>query len=290
MKAVYHLLPLLSLLAVHGAWLNPFREAVNEANALYATENYDDAAQGYIEAAGVYAPESSELRVNLGNTLYAAGDYVRAASEYAKVHGTGQPTLDSNGLYGLGNARFQQEDYQGAIDVYERALDLTPDDEDVKYNLEVARIRLKELLDKMKDQAEQKQEEQQQGDQQQEQQDQEQQDQEQQGEQEQDEQQQQGQQEQQEQEQDGDEEQEGQSGQEESTPTPTPAEAATQGEESKPEDEDSKQSEEQPEDQDEQMTQAQVQRFLDAMERDEKRRRADKRQEQSQGVHVEKDW
>lgn len=289
MRAVYHLLPLLSLLAVHGAWFNPFREAVDEANALHAAENYDDAAQAYIEVAGVYAPESPKLRVNLGNTLYAAGDFVRAASEYTKVYGTGQPTLDSNGLYGLGNARFQQEDYQGAIDVYERALDLTPDDEDVKYNLEVARIRLKELLDKMKDQAEQQQD-QQQGDQQQEQQDQEQQDQEQQGEQEQDEQQQQGQQEQQEQGQEGEEEQDSQSGQEESTPTPTPAESAAQGEESKPEDEDSKQSEEQPEEQDEQMTQAQVQRFLDAMERDEKRRRADKRREQSQGVQVEKDW
>ena len=121
-RTICRSIPFIVAAVLCGACLNPEREAVEAANQLYAQEQYEDAAQAYIETAGIYNPESPDLRHNLGNSLYSAGDYVQAASEYIKVPGSGDPALDAAALYGLGNAKFQQEDYKGAIEAYEDAL------------------------------------------------------------------------------------------------------------------------------------------------------------------------
>lgn len=274
MNRLLRCFPVLALTAlVAGACLNPEREAVEAANRLYAQEQYEDAAQGYIEAAGLYDPESSELRLNLGNSLYSAGDYIQAASEYIKVPGAGKPEVDAGGLYGLGNAKFQQEDYAGAIQAYESALLHTPDDEDVKHNLKVARIRLKEQLDQMKDQSQPEQQQQQQEGQEGEQQESE-------GQQQQD-----GEkQEDQEQDQQGESQQD--EGQEaEATPTPATVAAADPNQD---EQDSSQQQEEEREEG--QMSPEEVNRYLDAMERDERQRRDEQQRTRSRKTTVERDW
>ncbi len=102
--------------------------------------------------------------------------------------------------YNHGNALALAGDLQGAIDAYDRALQLAPDDEDAAYNKEI----VEKMMDQQQDQEQQDQEQQDQEQQDQEQQDQEQQDQEQQDQ----EQQEQEQQDQEEQEQEEQEEQE----------------------------------------------------------------------------------
>ncbi len=63
---------------------------------------------------------------------YRAGDYAGSASAFANRG-------DARNLYNLGNAMALQGELDAAIDAYERALELDPDDEDAAYNLELVK-------------------------------------------------------------------------------------------------------------------------------------------------------
>jgi Ca-activated chloride channel family protein len=105
-----------------------------------ALENGDAA-----DAAAIF--EDTEWR---GVASYRAGDYAGSAREFAE-------SGDTRNLYNLGNAMAQQGKFDAAIDTYEEVLEMEPDHEDARYNLE--------LISKLRDQQEQ--EEQQAGDDQQ---------------------------------------------------------------------------------------------------------------------------
>ena len=91
--------------------------------------------------------EDTEWR---GVARYRAGDYTGSAREFAE-------SGDERNLYNLGNAMAQQGEYDAAIDAYEEVLEMNPDNEDARYNLDFVR--------NLKEQQEQQQ--QQQGDDQQ---------------------------------------------------------------------------------------------------------------------------
>jgi len=67
---------------------------------------------------------------------YRAEDYAESARQL-----TGSTA--ANSLYNLGNAKAQQGDLDGSIAAYEKALEITPDDDDTQYNLQYVK-RLKE--------------------------------------------------------------------------------------------------------------------------------------------------
>ena len=85
-----------------------------------------------------------------GVARYRAGDYTGSAREFAEFG-------DPRNLYNLGNAMAQQGEFDAAIDAYEEVLEMEPDNEDARYNLDLVR--------NLKEQQEQQQ--QQQGDDQQ---------------------------------------------------------------------------------------------------------------------------
>lgn len=72
-----------------------------------------------------------------GNACYTAGQYADAVRNYEAIVGQGQHSAAL--YYNLGNAYFKQNDYPSAILNYERAALLAPDDEDIRFNLELAR-------------------------------------------------------------------------------------------------------------------------------------------------------
>ncbi|MCK5032980.1 MAG: tetratricopeptide repeat protein, partial [Calditrichia bacterium] len=61
----------------------------------------------------------------------------------------------------IGNTYFKQDKLQESIESYITSLNLKPDDNDAKYNLELARAKLKELADKQQQQPQQNQQQQQ---------------------------------------------------------------------------------------------------------------------------------
>lgn len=72
--------------------------------------------------------------------LYGSGDYSGAAAIYRKLWEDGFRSKDL--LYNAGNAFFKSGDNASAILFYERARLLAPADEDVDYNLQIARSRI----------------------------------------------------------------------------------------------------------------------------------------------------
>jgi Ca-activated chloride channel family protein len=73
--------------------------------------------------------EDTEWR---GVAQYRAGDYSGSARDFAEQG-------DSRNLYNLGNAMAQQGEYDSAIDAYEQVLEMEPDNEDARYNLDFVR-------------------------------------------------------------------------------------------------------------------------------------------------------
>ena len=70
--------------------------------------------------------EDTEWR---GVARYRAGDYSGSAAEFAD-------SGDTRNLYNLGNAMAQMGQYASAIDAYEQVLEMEPDNEDARYNLD----------------------------------------------------------------------------------------------------------------------------------------------------------
>jgi tetratricopeptide (TPR) repeat protein len=88
---------------------------------------------------GVVAQTPQE-RYSQAGELYGAGDFSGAAAIYRKLYEEGFRSRDL--LYNAGNAFFKTGDNASAIIFYERARLQAPADEDIDYNLQIARSRV----------------------------------------------------------------------------------------------------------------------------------------------------
>lgn len=83
------------------------------------------------------------------NDLYAGGYYEEAILRYEKIIDEG---FQSAGLYyNLGNAYYRSNKIAGAILNYERAALLSPGDEDIKFNLSLARAHVRDRIEELPD-------------------------------------------------------------------------------------------------------------------------------------------
>lgn len=118
--------------------------------ALVLASPTDDGAKAY--AAGDYAkavtsfekalaerPDDARRLANLGSALYKAGKYAEAEQRFsqARQHAAND-ALRAKAAYDQGNARFKQENFDGARDAYDDALRLAPEDADAKANRALA--------------------------------------------------------------------------------------------------------------------------------------------------------
>jgi Ca-activated chloride channel family protein len=165
-------------------------------NKYYDAGEHDKALQRYQEAEGLDST-SAVPHFNAGDALFRLGNYKDGAMEFLKSAASETDSIKSMSYYNLGNTMYKANDLQSAVEAYKRSLLINPDDQDAKYNLELA-LRVKDQKEQQsqqqqnqKDQKKQDQQNQEQGQkdqdrQQQQQKDQQQQQQQQQGEQQQD--------------------------------------------------------------------------------------------------------
>lgn len=123
------------------------RSKVEEGNVLYKQEKYEQALARYQDAL-LDEPLNEAALFNRGNALYKLKKYDESIESYQKVVGSKDLLLSSKALYNIGNVYFQQNKLQESIQSYKKALELNPNDYDIKYNLELARAKLKELSEK----------------------------------------------------------------------------------------------------------------------------------------------
>ena len=130
-------------------------------NDAYVRGNYNE-AQTAFQQATLGKPDNPVAHYNLGTALYRQGNFREAArtfqasllrhSEQAAKHI--ENTLNrSSILYNLGNAQFKVGDLASAIDAYQQALRLDPQDTDAQHNLALARQLLRQQEDLAQQQA-----------------------------------------------------------------------------------------------------------------------------------------
>jgi len=130
---------LLAALALIGLGFgNPGPTLVEEGNRLYEEGDFEGALVKYNQAL-LELPEAGEIRYNIGGVHHLRGDFETAAALYRAILESPDPDLASRAAYNLGNTLFREEDYAGAAGAFKTALKLDPEDEDARYNYEVAR-------------------------------------------------------------------------------------------------------------------------------------------------------
>lgn len=123
-KIIVYLTSLLLTSLMMGGWfLN------QEQQAVYLFE------QGRYAEAAEYFPDPFRQ----GVAWYRAGEYERAADAFSQVE---NPQLKEKARYNLGNAYFQQQQFEKAIDAYQQALQVNPNHQDAQHNLNLAKYYL----------------------------------------------------------------------------------------------------------------------------------------------------
>jgi len=124
---------------------------VNEGNKLFAEEKYDEANTKYRDAM-LDAPDSPIIHFNIGDVQYKKHNYEEALKTYQKALSSDDITVQSKAYYNMGNTLYKLGKLPESILHYRKALELNPDDEDAKYNLEYVRAKLKDNSNKQQQQ------------------------------------------------------------------------------------------------------------------------------------------
>ena len=111
------------------------RDQVAEGNRLYGEGRFEEAHQMYLEALRD-DPESSLIRFNSGNALYQSQDFQRAMEAYQQAIESGDPDLAGAAWYNLGNSLYRGQQLEPSLEAFKQVLRLDPDDADAKHNLE----------------------------------------------------------------------------------------------------------------------------------------------------------
>ena len=138
-----------------GLAISPHR-AVQHGNTSYQAQRYDEALQWYVRASQSM-PEAAEIDFNQGNVYYKQRDYRKALEFYASALRLADSRMASRITYNLGNVAYQQallamerpqealQHLRSAMTYYRNSLQLQPDQQAARYNLELA-MRLRDQL------------------------------------------------------------------------------------------------------------------------------------------------
>jgi Ca-activated chloride channel family protein len=146
-----------ALLLAMIAWPGFAQASPQSAEKAYQKGDFTAAEQQY-QAAAAKAPTNPDLEFNIGSAAYKAAMFDKAADAFQKSLKTDQVNLQQETYYNLGNTQYRQgqqtaktkpqqtmSDWQQAIQSYEAALQLKPDDADSRYNRDLVKKKLEQL-------------------------------------------------------------------------------------------------------------------------------------------------
>ena len=146
------LLPIMLLTVVSVSHAQTVRSHVQEGNSVYEKGKYSDAEVAYKKALEKN-PKSHPAQFDLGDALYKQQRYEEAMREYNMATSTTQQSnRKAASFYNLGNSLFKSNKLPESIEAYKRTLALNPNDDDARYNLELALERMKQQQQQKKNQ------------------------------------------------------------------------------------------------------------------------------------------
>jgi len=120
------------------------RSHVNEGNRVYEKGSYNDAEAEYKKALEKNA-KSKEAQFNIGNSYYKQQRFDEALREYSNSGAAMKSSEDrAKTYYNMGNTLYNSKKFQEAVEAYKQSLKLNPNDDDTRYNLQMAREQLKQ--------------------------------------------------------------------------------------------------------------------------------------------------
>jgi Ca-activated chloride channel family protein len=140
-------------------WADLNRSKVKAGVKAFEDSQYDKSLQHFQDAL-LDDPENPLGHYNVAEALYKNKKYEEAIKSYEKSLNSQDIALREKAFYNLGNSYYQMNKYQEAIQNYIKALELDPNDQDAKHNLELVRAKLKEMADKQPMQNQQQQQQQ----------------------------------------------------------------------------------------------------------------------------------
>lgn len=135
-------------------WLRSSDENVDSGNQRYSQGAFLQAADAYQRALDG-GGDRARVHFDIGTALYKLAEAEqpgnertklldRAESEFRFGADTADTVLRSGAYHNLGNTHFARERYADAIDAYKKALRANPNNDDARYNLELALRKLKQ--------------------------------------------------------------------------------------------------------------------------------------------------
>ena len=123
---------------VFGAWIDPFKDEVEQGNRSYEGKDSKRALEHYKEAEK-YAPDEKQkgmLDFNRGDAHYQLGNYDIANDKFKNSISSGNPDIQKKALFNMGNSFLKQKKYKEAAESFIKALEIDPNYEKAKKNLE----------------------------------------------------------------------------------------------------------------------------------------------------------
>jgi len=121
-------------------------------NKLYEKGQYKEAAAAYQKA--FETKKNREAQYNLGNALYQQKDFEQATKKFEEVaRNTKDTKLKSSSNHNIGNTFLEQKKWDEAIQYFKQSLKQNPNAQDTKYNLAYAQaMKKKQEQDQQKQQ------------------------------------------------------------------------------------------------------------------------------------------
>lgn len=128
---------LLAVLIFSG-WIDPFKDSVEKGNSYYHNKDYKKSLEQYKEAEKHIPDEkqNSLLDFNRGDAHYQLGNYDIALDKFKSSTSSGNPDIQKKALFNMGNSYLKQKKYKEAAESYIKALEIDPDYDRAKKNLE----------------------------------------------------------------------------------------------------------------------------------------------------------
>ena len=129
---------------------------IREGNKLYKEGNYKDAEVNYRKALEINK-ESVKGKFNLGTAVYKQKNFNESSKIYEDLStNLSDKHIKGEALHNLGNSLLESKQYEQSINAYKNSLLNNPSDKDTKYNLEYAKMMLKNQQQQQKKQKQDK--------------------------------------------------------------------------------------------------------------------------------------
>lgn len=144
-------------------YADPIHTKNKKANALYSQEKYEEALRLY-EDALLEDPGNKKVLMNKGSTHYRRGELDKAIESYETAVTVENSKARADAHYNMGNIYNMQgakmeasgdqqamEKFKTARDSYIKSLDLAPNDNDAKWNLQLTQMKIKQMEQQKQD-------------------------------------------------------------------------------------------------------------------------------------------